>query len=86
MIKRDVSTTLRQAAREFPVVALTGPRQSGKSTLCRALFPDHAYASLESPDTRRFVADDPLYGGVSRQQRSSATVLPWNDLDGHEWT
>lgn len=59
MIERDANTSTRQAAREFPVVALTGPRQSGKSTLCRALFPHHPYASLESPDTRRFATDDP---------------------------
>lgn len=59
MIQRDASAIVRRAAREFPVVAVTGPRQSGKSTLCRALFPDHAYASLEAPDTRQFATDDP---------------------------
>lgn len=45
--------------RAFPVVALTGPRQSGKSTLCRGLFPKRAYVNLEEPDTRAFATDDP---------------------------
>jgi predicted AAA+ superfamily ATPase len=41
------------------VVTLTGPRQSGKSTLCRALFPGRPYANLEAPDARAFATDDP---------------------------
>jgi predicted AAA+ superfamily ATPase len=41
------------------VVAVTGPRQSGKTTLCRAVFPDHPYVSLETLDTRDFARDDP---------------------------
>lgn len=43
----------------MPVVAVTGPRQSGKTTLCRATFPDHAYVSLEPLDTREFASTDP---------------------------
>ena len=41
------------------MVSLTGPRQSGKTTLVRAAFPDHAYVSLESPDHRAFAIEDP---------------------------
>lgn len=43
----------------MPAVTLTGPRQSGKSTLCRMLFPDLAYSNLEAPDLREFALNDP---------------------------
>jgi hypothetical protein len=50
---------LRRAARQYPIVTLTGPRQSGKTTLAKAAFPGHAYASLEDPDQREFATADP---------------------------
>lgn len=59
VIARDLAPRLRKAARQFPAVTLTGPRQSGKSTLCRALFPRLGYANLEAPDVRAFASDDP---------------------------
>ena len=59
MIARHLSKTLKAAARDYPVVTLTGPRQSGKTTLVRAAFPRHRYASLEDPDTRTFATEDP---------------------------
>lgn len=59
MIDRDLAPRLRAAARRFPAATLTGPRQSGKSTLCRMVFPNHAYANLEAPDVRAFAATDP---------------------------
>jgi len=59
MIDRDLTPLIRKAARQFPAVTLTGPRQSGKSTLCRALFPKAPYANLEAPDTRAFATEDP---------------------------
>ena len=59
MIERNLAPTLRTRATQYPVVAVTGPRQSGKTTLCRAVFPDHRYVSLEAEDTRHAAATDP---------------------------
>ncbi len=59
MIKRDLASKLKEQARYFPVVTLTGPRQSGKTTLCRAVFPSHRYVSLEAPDVRALARSDP---------------------------
>jgi len=59
MIPRTAAPTVRRLARSYPVVGITGPRQSGKTTLARALFPGHAYVSLEDPDVREFALDDP---------------------------
>lgn len=59
MIPRTLAPLLVQAANTMPVVAVTGPRQSGKTTLCRATFPDYAYVSLEPLDNRDFAASDP---------------------------
>lgn len=59
VIPRDIAPLLRKAARNFPAVTLTGPRQSGKTTLCRALFPKLPYVSLEALDIRSFAIEDP---------------------------
>ncbi|RLB81222.1 MAG: AAA family ATPase [Deltaproteobacteria bacterium] len=59
MIKRTLTTKLKEAATQFPVVTLTGPRQSGKTTLVKAAFKDYDYLSLELPDQRSFALEDP---------------------------
>ena len=61
MITRHLSKTLKAAARDYPVVTVTGPRQSGKTTLVQAAFPRHRYASLEDPDHRAFATEDPRW-------------------------
>ena len=59
-IPRAAEGAVRRAAREFPVVVLTGPRQSGKTTLLKHLFArSHGYCSLELPDVRAAAASDP---------------------------
>lgn len=59
MIKRTIETILHALADSYPVVTITGPRQSGKTTLCREVFSQKPYANLESPDVRQFAVDDP---------------------------
>jgi predicted AAA+ superfamily ATPase len=59
MIVRHLAKALKAAAKQYPVVTLTGPRQSGKTTLVRASFPKHSYISLEDPDHRAFALSDP---------------------------
>ncbi|MDA8140292.1 MAG: ATP-binding protein [Desulfobacteraceae bacterium] len=59
MIQRDLVEKTKQLARQYPVVTITGPRQSGKTTLCRMVFPDMTYVSLEDLDQREFARQDP---------------------------
>lgn len=59
MIKRFLETYLLRDARYYPVLTLTGPRQSGKTTLARATFASHRYVSLEQVDQRQFAQEDP---------------------------
>jgi len=59
MISRTAGSVLKELAQQYPVVTVTGPRQSGKTTLCQAVFPDKPYVSLESPDVREFALNDP---------------------------
>jgi len=59
MIERDLTERIRAAANSFPAVLVTGPRQSGKSTLCRSVFPDKDYVSLEAADVRSYAREDP---------------------------
>ena len=68
MIEREVAPALRQAAQSYSVIAITGPRQSGKTTLSRAVFPDKTYVSLEDPDQLDFALSDPrrFLGGFPR--------------------
>ncbi|MCS7035137.1 MAG: ATP-binding protein [Saprospiraceae bacterium] len=59
MIERILGLKIAAAAQKMPVVAITGPRQSGKSTLVRQVFPAHTYVNLEAISARRFAEEDP---------------------------
>jgi predicted AAA+ superfamily ATPase len=59
MISRILQTHINNMAKVFPVVAVTGPRQSGKTTLVKATFPDYAYVNLENLDDRSSAVEDP---------------------------
>lgn len=60
MIPRSLEQKLKEMAAKFPVVTLSGPRQSGKTTLVRSAFPGYEYVSLEDPDILALAKDDPI--------------------------
>jgi uncharacterized protein len=84
MIPRSALTALHRLALGFPIVALTGPRQSGKTTLSRAAFPDKPYVSLENPDERDFADSDPRrflarfpQGAILDEVQRCPALLSW---------
>ncbi len=60
MIIRTLSEHIKSAAQTMPVVSITGPRQSGKTTLAKSVFPNYAYANLENLPTRQFASENPI--------------------------
>ncbi|MYJ51769.1 MAG: ATP-binding protein [Gammaproteobacteria bacterium] len=88
MINRDIAPKLSQAAKSWPAITLTGPRQSGKTTLCRTLFPDKQYESLEAIDVRAYAQEDPRGfiadmpdGGIIDEVQRAPDLLSY--LQGH---
>jgi uncharacterized protein len=59
MIPRNLETFIKKYSKEYPAIAIVGPRQSGKTTLALHLFPAHKYISLENMDIRQYAEDDP---------------------------
>ncbi len=74
MIPRTLAPRLAQLAEDYPVVYLTGPRQSGKTTLARATFPGFEYRSLEDLQTREEAIEDPR-GFLRRLEKSRGAIL-----------
>jgi len=91
MIPRHASATLQRLATGFPVLAITGPRQSGKTTLARDLFSDKPYVSLENPEEREFADTDPkrflarfTEGAVLDEVQRCPALLSWVQLEVDE--
>lgn len=59
MIRRQIETKIKELIHRYPVVSVTGPRQSGKTTLLKSVFPEYRYVSLENKDIREFAISDP---------------------------
>lgn len=59
LIKRDLSYSINNIVHGFPVITITGPRQSGKTTFAKMNFPDYKYVTLENPDSREYATSDP---------------------------
>jgi predicted AAA+ superfamily ATPase len=84
MLTRSITPTLHRLAASFPVLAMTGPRQSGKTTLARAQFADKPYVSLEDPVERAFANEDPR-GFLARFSQGAVfdEAQRWPDLFSH---
>jgi uncharacterized protein len=74
MITRALEKKMRELASYYPAVLVTGPRQSGKTTLCRMVFPDKTYISLEPLDIRDYARSDPR--AFLNTCRNGAVVKP----------
>jgi uncharacterized protein len=59
VVSRTIINAINELAKVYPIIAVTGPRQSGKTTLLKELFNDYRYVSLENPDNRFFAENDP---------------------------
>lgn len=59
LVTRNIAKQINIQKSKYPIIVLTGPRQSGKTTLLRNIFTDYRYVSLENPDTRAFATEDP---------------------------
>ena len=83
-IRRQAETVLLERTKAYPVVTVLGPRQSGKTTLCRIAFPDKPYVNLEQPDVREFAQQDPQAfltqypdGAVLDEIQNVPSLLSW---------
>jgi predicted AAA+ superfamily ATPase len=84
MLERVLSRTLERLAKGFPIVGITGPRQSGKTTLVKAMFSHLGYVSLEDPIERAFAMEDPR-GFLARYPKGAIfdEAQRWPELFSH---
>ena len=74
MIDREIEINLQRLKEQFPVIALMGPRQSGKTTISRKVFKNYAYVSLEDLDTRSIASTDPHQFLASFDEREGVII------------
>lgn len=74
MIKRDAQGNLKKFAKKYPVIAILGPRQSGKTTLAKNTFPKYTYVSFEDIDRRDFALSDPR-GFLATHENKYGVIL-----------
>ncbi len=92
LIPRQIQPILLSRAQQYPVVIVTGPRQSGKTTLCQQTFPDKPYTNLERPDLRDFARTDPRaflaqfgkHGAVIDEIQRVPELLSWIQVEVDE--
>lgn len=91
IIPRHLLPVMKTRATQYPVITVTGPRQSGKTTLCQQAFPDKPYANLERPDTRDFARSDPkgflaqfANGAVLDEIQRVPQLLSWIQVEVDE--
>ena len=86
-IRRELIDVLRKAVRKYPVVAVTGPRQSGKTFLVKHAFPKRPYVNLEKGDVRQFALEDPqaflkhYEGGILDEIQNVPELLSYIQVD-----
>ena len=73
LIDRTIQPELLRLASQYPIVTIIGPRQSGKSTLCRMAFPDKPYVSLEQLALRDYAVNDPQ--GFLRDYAANGAII-----------
>lgn len=91
MVEREVSVKVREYAAQYPIVIITGPRQSGKTTLCKMLFSERPYVSLEAPEERAFALEDPkgflerfARGAVIDEVQRAPELLSYIQMDADQ--
>jgi predicted AAA+ superfamily ATPase len=73
MIKRIIEKKVLYLSKKYPVITITGPRQSGKTTLVQSVFPEYTYYTLENPETRTVIQNDPQ--GFFKTHKSKKLIL-----------